>query len=67
MSNFRVKTGAGLAGVLIFVVLMVILGPLLAIWSLNTLFAMNIEYSLVNWLAAVILTNVIRPSFNSGK
>jgi hypothetical protein len=29
--------------------------PLLMIWSLNTLFSLNIDYSLVNWAAMLFL------------
>jgi len=37
-------------------VLLLILGPVLTIWSLNTLFpVLNIPYSMETWLAVVIL------------
>lgn len=29
--------------------------PLLCIWCVNTLFNMGIEYTLLNWLAALVL------------
>lgn len=29
--------------------------PLAQIWALNTLFKLNIEYSLINWFAVVVL------------
>lgn len=35
----------------------VIVGPLVFIWVLNTLFQLNIEYSLETWAASVIITN----------
>lgn len=34
----------------------VFLWPLAVIWALNTLFAMDIAYSFLNWLAMVVLT-----------
>ena len=37
------------------IVLWIFLWPLAAIWALNTLFAMGIEYSFWNWLAMVVL------------
>ena len=37
------------------VILWIFLWPLAAIWALNTLFAMGIEYSFWNWLAMVVL------------
>ena len=64
----------------IFIILVVIclwLGllvaiPLLAIWSLNTLFGLGIAYTFLNWLAAIVLitifgastTRTIENSFN---
>ena len=41
---------------IIVIVLSFIFGPLITIWSLNTLFpALNIAYSWETWLAMVIL------------
>lgn len=40
-----------------FAVVMVVLQPLLVIWALNILFKSNIDYSLLTWVAASILTN----------
>lgn len=43
-------------GVVILAILIVLLGPFLLIWSLNTLFpVLAIEYTLDTWLAVVIL------------
>lgn len=43
---------------LIIVLALVILLPLATIWSLNTLFpALNIQYTIETWLAAVFLSN----------
>jgi hypothetical protein len=66
MSKF-INTGAGLTGILLFVLFMVIIGPLLGIWALNTLFSLNIEYSFLNWVAMVILTGTIRSTHKSEK
>ena len=39
-----------------FILALIILGPLLTIWSLNTLFpALAIEYTLETWVAALVL------------
>lgn len=40
---------------LVLVVLAIIFGPLLAIWSINTLFTLTIAYSLKNWFAMLLL------------
>jgi hypothetical protein len=45
--------------VLIFIVLAIVVGPLLLIWSLNTLFTLGIEYSITTWAAALVLGGVV--------
>lgn len=58
MSNFL-----GVVGVVALVILLVIAGPLLILWSLNTLFpALAIEYTLWTWLAALILGSTLSPT-----
>jgi hypothetical protein len=47
--------------VLIFVIVVVVFGPLLTIWSLNTLFpVLAIPYTLETWFAAVVIAGIIR-------
>ena len=47
--------------VLILVIAVVIFGPLLTIWSLNTLFpVLAIPYSMETWLATVIIAGIFR-------
>lgn len=44
----------------IFAVLLIILGPFLTIWSLNTLFPiLAIGYGISEWFAALILGSVV--------
>ena len=46
---------------LIFVIIVVLFGPLLTIWSLNTLFpVLAIPYSVETWFATVIIGGIIR-------
>ena len=46
---------------LIFVVVVVVFGPLLTIWSLNTLFpVLAIPYSIESWLATVVIAGIFR-------
>lgn len=49
MKNLAVGT------IVLTLILWVVIYPLLAIWSLNTLFALGIAYSFWNWLAMVVL------------
>ena len=36
----------------------IIFGPLVTIWSLNTLFNLNIEYNLSTWAASLFITSI---------
>ena len=46
---------------LILVVLLIVVGPLLTIWALNTLFpVLAIPYSVETWFATVIIGGIIR-------
>lgn len=48
---------------IIFVVLLVILGPVATIWSLNTLFpVLNIPIGFDTWMAALVLGGVVGGS-----
>ena len=50
-----------LTGVLILVIIVVILGPIATIWSLNTLFpVLAIPYSVETWLASIVITGIFR-------
>lgn len=40
-------------------ILVVIIGPFLAIWSLNTLFSLAIPFTLETWAAAAILSSIL--------
>ena len=44
--------------VVVVVLLVLLFAPFITIWSLNTLFAVGIEYTLWTWLAAVWLSMV---------
>jgi len=45
--------------VVVLVIALIIFGPLLTIWSLNTLFGLGIAYSLKTWFAALILGGIV--------
>jgi len=48
---------------IIFIILLVILGPVATIWSLNTLFpALNIPIGFDTWMAALVLGGVVGGS-----
>lgn len=45
--------------VVLFSMLIVAIGPLLTIWSLNALFGLGIAYSIKNWFATFILASIV--------
>jgi hypothetical protein len=54
--------------VVLLVVALLILGPLLTIWSLNTLFpVLSIPYSLETWAAVIILGGVFKSNVKGDK
>ena len=56
------KTTAKLAGVITGILFLVIIGPLLSIWSWNTLFGSlhAIPYSLETWAAVGLLFSAVK-------
>lgn len=55
---------------ILFVIALIIIGPILVIWSLNTLFpVLMIPYTLETWIATFILSgafgSLIKTSINS--
>ncbi len=46
---------------LILILVVIVFGPLLTIWSLNTLFpVLAIPYSIETWLATVVIAGIFR-------
>ena len=41
--------------ILFIALLMFVLAPLAVLWALNTLFALGLAYTFVNWLAVIVL------------
>ena len=49
---------------LVLVVIVIIVGPLLSIWALNTLFpVLAIPYAFDTWLAVMLVGGMFRGSF----
>ena len=54
---------AEVIAILVIAVFFVIIGPFIAIWSLNTLFpALAIPYTFWTWLAALILGGAVKSN-----
>lgn len=58
----------GLLGIIVLIVLLIILGPLLTIWALNTLFpVLNIPMNWHTWAAAAVLGGLFRTTVHQNK
>lgn len=57
------------AVVLIFIIaiLLIIFGPFLSIWAVNTLFGLTIPFTLKTWFAALILGGLVSGRASSSK
>ena len=57
-----------IVGMVAMIVLVVLVGPLLTIWAVNTLFpALAIPYSITNWFAVIILGAFFRANVSIKK
>jgi hypothetical protein len=56
------KTTAKLAGIITYIIFLIIIGPLLSIWAWNTLFGSlhAIPYSLETWAAVGLLFSAVK-------
>lgn len=55
-------------GTILLLICYIVIGPLLVIWALNTLFVnLSIEYSFTTWLSVVILASAIRSKVSVTK
>jgi len=51
---------------ILLIIALIVVGPVITIWALNTLFpALAIEYTFQTWLAAVILGSVFKTTVNA--
>lgn len=54
--------------IILLVIALIVLGPLAFIWAVNTLFSLQIKYTLLNWFAAFILLMLVgKPSVKRNK
>ncbi len=47
---------------LLIILAIIVVGPVLMIWALNTLFALAIPYTIWTWLAVLILGSAIKAN-----
>lgn len=57
-----------IVGIFALIILLVIIGPLLTIWALNTLFpVLAIGYTLETWAAVILLGMALRSNVKVNK
>lgn len=62
------KTILAVAGIIVFAIVLILIGPLLTIWAFNTLFpALAIPYTFSNWAAVIILGAFFRANVSIKK
>ena len=55
-----------IALLVLFVIFLLVIGPVLVIWSANTLFpALVIPYTIQTWIATIILAGVFKTTVNN--
>ena len=68
MNENQVKETINVVLAVVFLGLLIALGPLLFIWALNTLFpVLEIDYNLSTWAAAFIISATLTSKVNSKK
>lgn len=62
------KSWLAIVGLVVLILLLIILGPIVMIWSLNTLFpVLAIPYTLETWVAVIIVAGIFRSTIEYGK
>ena len=57
------KIGTSITAIVLLVTLVIVMGPLLMIWALNTLFpVLGNAYSFETWISIVILAGLFRTT-----
>lgn len=57
-----IGTAIGVTGIAILIILLVIIGPVIGIWTINTLFHTNTAYTFWTWLAALLFFGMLKRS-----
>ena len=64
MKNFWVKIGEvfGVVGIGVLVILVLIVGPFIGVWAINTLFHTNTAYTFWTWLASLLFFGLVKTT-----
>jgi hypothetical protein len=52
-------TGSAVVLIFVIAILLIIFGPFLSIWAVNTLFGLTIPFTLKTWFAALVLGGLV--------
>jgi hypothetical protein len=62
------SAGLLITGIIALVIVLLVFGPMLTIWALNTLFGLGIPVNLATWFACLWLAGIVgATSYSSGK
>ena len=64
MKTFWVKIGEvfGVVGIGVLVILVLIVGPFIGVWAINTLFHTNTAYTFWTWLASLLFFGLVKTT-----
>lgn len=52
----------GITGLVLLVIALFIVGPLIGVWAINTLFHVNTAYTFWTWLASLLFFGMLKSS-----
>lgn len=56
------STAVGVTGIVVLLILLIIIGPVIGIWTINTLFHTNTAYTFWTWLAALLFFGMLKSN-----
>ena len=62
-----IMNGSAIVLMFAIIILLIIFGPFLSIWAVNTLFGLTIPFTLKTWLAAIVLGGLVSGRASSSK
>lgn len=60
----KLGQAVGATGIFLLIALVIIVGPFIGVWAINTLFHTNTAYTFWTWLAALLFFGMIKSSSN---
>ena len=60
--SHKLGEAIGITGIFLLIALVIIVGPFIGVWAINTLFHTNTAYTFWTWLAALLFFGMIKSS-----